>query len=270
MIRSIATVSAIALFSAVSSGQAINVGPATITPLGTNWYNPVGENSGGGSSFINGSYTGIDADGSAQINGDRTRFINGNLFPSTAVPLPNLGLVSGLTRLSYDWTVTSQGTGVVTAQAPAMRMTIWDPTNSRRIDIVWEDGEQSSPVFVNGAGSLGTVYNGDFFGANSRVYARTASGFNTRGLFDGGGSFISGSDAAMPYSQLIANLPSGTYITGLTLGVGSSVGSGFTGYADHVDFAVAGGIDTTMNFVPAPGAAALLGIGGLLATRRRR
>lgn len=268
--KNVLAITAVSTVTACGFAQAINVGPATVTPLGTTWYNPAGENSGGGSSFINGSYSGIDADGSAQINGDRTRFINGNLFPSVSTPLPNLGLVTGLSRLSYDWNVTSQGSGVVTAQAPAMRMTIWDPTNNRRIDIVWEDGEQASPVFVNGAGTLGTVYNGDFFGANSRVYARTASGFNTRGLFDNGGSFIAGSDSAMPYSQLIANLPSGTFITGLTLGVGSSVGSGFTGYADHVDFAVAGGIDTTMNFIPAPGAAAVLGLGGLASLRRRR
>ena len=261
--------SVVSVFAAAGFGQAVNVGPATVTPLGTNWYTPAGENTGGGAAFINGSYSGIDADGSMQITGDRSRIVNGNMYPSAGFPGPNLGLASGLSRLSFDWTVTSQGSGVQTAQAPVLRVILWSATSNRRYDIVWEDGEQVSPSFVNGAGSFNTIYTGDFFGANSRVYARTG-GFGDWGFRDGAGNMISGSTSHMSIGTALSLLPSDTIITGLSLGVGSSVGAGFTGYADHVDFAVAGGIDTTMNFIPTPGAAALLGLGGLAASRRRR
>ncbi len=259
---SIATVSAITLFSAGAFGQAINVLPTTVTPLGTPWYSD--GNSGGGASGIT-SYTGIDGDGAALIQGDRTRFVNGFQFNSDTTP--SLGLASNLTRFSYDWNVVQTGPTVATAQAPALRLILRDPTNGRRIEIVWEDGEQSSQQFVppGGSGTLGAVYSGDFFAPGSRVYAFTAG--LGRGVFDNGGLLITAS--AIPWSTMSTYLPSGTFITGISLGVGSSVGS-FIGYADHVDFAVAGGIDTTMNFVPTPGAAAALGLGGLAAFRRRR
>ena len=253
----------LAASSAVASN--INVGPSTVTPLGTVWSQS--GSSGGGFSGITG-FTGIDADGSALIQGDRTRFGNGNIFNNNLTP--SLGLAFDLARFNFDFLVTQQGGGVVAAQAPALRVVLRDPTNGRRIEIIWEDGEQNlaDQVFVGGAGSLNTVYSGNFFGASAaRVYPFTAG--SGRGLFDGGGSQIGGSDSAQSYAALMANLPADTFITGISVGVGSSVGA-FIGYADHVDFAVADGIDTTMNFVPAPGAAALLGLGGLVATRRRR
>jgi len=253
----------VAASSAVASN--INVGPSTSTPLGTVWYET--GSSGGGFSGITG-FTGIDADGSALIQGDRTRFGNGNIFNSNATP--SLGLASDLARFSFDFLVTQQGATVLSAQAPALRVVLRDPTNSRRIEIVWEDGEQNlaDQVFVNGAGTLNTVYSGDFFGASAaRVYPFTAG--SGRGLFDGANTLIGGSDSAQSFAALLANLPADTFITGISLGVGSSVGT-FIGYSDHVDFAVTGGIDTTMNFVPTPSAAALLGLGGLMAARRRR
>ena len=253
----------VAASSAVASN--IDVAPTTVTPLGTVWYET--GSSGGGFSGITG-FTGIDADGSAMIQGDRTRFGNGNIFNSNATS--SLGLASNLARFSFDFLVTQQGATVLSAQAPALRVVLRDPTNSRRIEIVWEDGEQNlaDQVFVNGAGTLNTIYSGNFFGASAaRVYPFTAG--SGRGLFDGANTLIGGSDSAQSFAALLANLPATTFITGISLGVGSSVGT-FIGYSDHVDFAVTGGIDTTMNFVPTPSAAALLGLGGLMAARRRR
>ena len=262
MSRSVISVSAVLLVSTVAFGQAINVLPTTVTPLGTPWYSD--GNSGGGASGIT-NYAGIDGDGAAMIQGDRTRFVNGYQFNTNATP--SLGLAADLTRFSYDWNVVQTGVTVPTAQAPALRLILRDPTNGRRIEIIWEDGEQSSQQFVppGGSGTLGAVYSGDFFAPGSRVYAFTA-GFG-RGVYDSGGSLIT--DAAISWSTMSSYLPTDTFITGISLGVGSSVGA-FVGYADHVDFAVAGGIDTTMNFIPTPGAAALLGLGGLALGRRRR
>jgi len=261
-----AIVSAAAGFAASSAvASNINVSPTTVTPLGTPWYQ--NGSSGGGFSGITG-FTGIDADGSALIQGDRTRFANGNVFNSNTTP--SLGLASNLARFSFNFLVTQQGATVLAAQAPALRVVLRDPTNSRRIEIVWEDGEQNlaDQVFVNGAGSLNTIYSGNFFGTSAaRVHPFTAG--SGRGLFDGGNTLIGGSDSAQSFAALLANLPADTFITGISIGVGSGVGS-FIGYADRVDFAVTGGIDTTMNFVPTPGAIALLGMSGLLVARRRR
>jgi hypothetical protein len=260
-----ASVALVLAAAGAAQAQVLNVGPTTIVPgFGTAWYST--GNSGGGSSGIT-SYIGIDGDGAAQIRGDRTRFAIGNIFPSNSSPLPNVGLLSDVTAFSYQWNTVAVGSGVVTAQAPALRMHVLDPVNNRRIEFIWEDGEQSTPQFVGGAGTLGTVYSGNFF--TGRVYANT--GGLGRGLFDGGGAMISGSDAALPFSNLISILgvPSAT-VAGVSVGVGSSVGADFLGYADTVTLQFGTNPALQMNFVPTPGAAALLGLAGLAATRRRR
>jgi hypothetical protein len=258
------------LVAAAGSAQAqlINVNPSTVIPaFGTPWYST--GNTPSGSSAIT-SYIGIDGDGAAQIRGDRTRFAIGNIFPSNSSPLPNVGLLSDVTAFSYQWNTVSVGAGIPTAQAPVLRLHVLDPVNNRRVEFIWEDGEQSVPQFVGlmaPVGTLGTVYSGNFF--TGRVYAFT--GGLGRGIFNGSGVLIPGSDSALPFSNLISILgvPTAT-VAGVSVGVGSGVGSGFEGYADTVTLQFGTSPALQMNFVPTPGAAALLGLAGLAATRRRR
>jgi hypothetical protein len=266
MTRSISTLALLA-FVGSASAQIFNTTDTTvITPFSTTWY--TSGNSGGGNSEITG-YTGIDGDGAALIQGDRTRFAIGNMFPSAAFPEPNVGRIADLTNFNFQWNTVQLGAGVQSAQAPAFRVHVYDPQNQRRIEFNWEDGEQSTPQFVNGAGSLETVYQGDFFAAGSRVYPFT--GGLGRGLFDAGNNLIQGSDSAQSLASLLATLAvNDAFITGLSVGVGSSVGADYLGYADQINFTVAGGADFTVNFVPTPASAAILGFAGLAAARRRR
>ena len=231
-------------------------------------------NSGGGSSVIEAS-TAIDSDGSLRVRGDRTRF---GTFSDTDFSdgVTGFGTLNDLTAFSFDWSVVSEGAGVATAQAPALRLNVWDPASGRTHEIIWEDGEQtaSDRQFVAGSGSTNTVYTGDFFSADaSRVYVITTPfGSFGRGLFDGGGTLLAGSDSAQDLANLYSNfnLSGDSLVYGVTIGVGSSVGN-FDGYADNVRLAFGSGFDTTWNFaVPAPGASALLGFAALAGARRKR
>ena len=220
-------------------------------------------NTGGGSSAITAAGP-IEADGSVRLTGDRTRFGN-----TPSITLGGYGPVAAVSTFNFKFATEQLGAGPASAQAAALRIHAFEPSTSRQIQFIWEDGEQSSPIFVNGVGSLNTVYSGDFFGAANRVYPFT-SGLG-RGLFTGGGSLIAGSDSAQSLSSLLPNIDANTWIFQISVGVGSSVGSDYIGWADRVQLGFTGGPVTDFNFlVPAPGAASLLAIGGLLAARRRR
>ncbi len=259
-----------AMFGIASTSAAAGV--VNVLPGDPSWVSF--GNSGGGSTAIEAT-TVIDGDGSLRVRGDRTRFGTFSDIDFTD-GVDSFGLLSDVTALSFQWSVTSEGAGVVTAQAPALRLNVFDPGSGRTHEIIWEDGEQAAPdrQFVAGTGSLNTAYTGDFFGTDaSRVYAIT-SPFSTfgRGLYDGGGTLIAGSNAAQDFSAIVNdyNLSANSVVFGVTIGVGSSVGD-FDGYADTVRLAFGSGFDTTWNFaVPAPGAAALFGLSALAAVRRRR
>lgn len=209
-------------------------------------------NTGGGASSIAATPL-LDGDGAVSIAGDSTRFNIANA---------NYGALASLSAFSFQWAVTQTGAGVVSAQAPALRLFTFDPVTNRQIQFIWEDGEQSNPVFVNGAGSLNTTYTGDFFGAGSRVYARTVG--LGRGLYNST-SMIAGSDAAQSLSGLIATLNSpNAAVFSFGMGVGSSVGD-FRGFADRVTIGFGGADPTTYNFraaatVPEPMSLLLVGL----------
>lgn len=224
-------------------------------------------NSGGGSSAITAGGP-IEADGSIRLTGDRTRFGN---TPSLTVG--GYGALNAVSTFKFKFATEQVGSGVITAQAPALRLHVFEPSTSRQIQFIWEDGEQSlaQRQFVAGAGSLNTVYTGDFFGAANRVYPFTSGPGLGRGLFTPGGTLISGTDSAQPLSNFLTHLDPATWVFQITVGVGSSVGSDYIGWADRVEFGLTGGPVTDYNFlVPAPGAAGLLALGGLLVSRRRR
>lgn len=249
------------LFAAVIAGAF--VGMATDVRAGvvnvfvgdTSWTSS--GNSGSGSSSITAT-TLLDGDGAVAINGDRTRF---NI---TNKPY---GTLSSLSAFNFQWAVTQIGPTVPTGQASALRLFVFDPAANRNIQFVWEDGEQSSPVFVGGAGSLNTTYTGDFFGAANRVFAFTSGVGLGRGLYNGANQLINGSDSAQSIGSLINTLnSSNAFVFSYGLGVGSSVGA-FQGFADRVTIGFGTGDSTTYNFrtaanqVPEPASLTLLGLG---------
>ena len=72
----------------------------TVLPGDPSWSTIPGENSGGGSSTINATLP-INGNGSIEMFGDRTRFSMGNYYSPTS----NLGLLSAVTQLTFDWAV---------------------------------------------------------------------------------------------------------------------------------------------------------------------
>jgi hypothetical protein len=228
-------------------------------------------NAGGGSSAITSTPL-LDGDGAVAINGDRTRF-------SISNNLTGYGTLSSLSAFNFQWAVTQTGATVPTGQAPALRLFAFDPVANRQIQFIWEDGEQSSPVFVAGAGSLNTTYTGNFFGAANRVYAFTSGVGLGRGLYDGGGLLIGGSDVAQSIASLIGTLnSSNAFVFSYGVGVGSSVGN-FRGFADRVTIGFGTGDSTTYNFrtaasqVPEPVSLTLVGFAlaaaGFVGRRRK-
>ena len=250
----------VALAASAASAAVVDVYPAD-----PSWSSS--GNSGGGSSAITAGGP-IEADGSIRLTGDRTRF---GITPSVAIG--GYGALGAVSTFKFNFATEQTGAGVITAQAPALRLHVFEPSTSRQIQFIWEDGEQSlaQRQFVAGAGSLNTVYTGDFFGAANRVYPFTSGPGLGRGLFTPGGTLIGGTDSAQPLGNFLANLDPATWVFQITVGVGSSVGSDYIGWADRVQFGLTGGPVIDYNFlVPAPGAVGLLALGGLLVSRRRR
>jgi len=249
-----AFISAISFVAVILSVVECRASVITVLPGDANWSSS--GNTNGGSSVIAPSAL-LDGNGAVQITGDRTRF---------NITTGNYGTLGAVSAFSFQWAVTQQG-NINSAQAPALRLFTSDAT-MRPLQFIWEDGEQSSPVFVNGAGSLGTAYTGDFFGLANRVYPFT-SGLG-RGLFDGGGVLIPGTDSAQAIGSLIASGNLGNAIVfSYGVGIGSSAGN-FTGVADRV--MIGNSVtSTTYDFqiasapIPEPASMAVFGALGLTA-----
>ncbi len=126
--------------------SALTASAVTVLPGDPTWVNS--ENSGGGSSAITGTAP-RSGNGSVEMTGDRTRFVGlGNFYSS----LSNLGLLSDVNSLTFDWMVAvgsvGTGPGAAASYSPGLRLHIWD--GNQRSELIWENAYNGSAPAVQG------------------------------------------------------------------------------------------------------------------------
>ncbi len=212
---------------ALLGASALTASAATLTvlPGDPTWANPLGENGGGGSSAITGTAP-RSGNGSVEMFGDRTRFVGlGNFYS----PSSNLGLLSNVTNFTFDWMVaagsTGTGPGAAASYSPALRLHIWD--GAQRSELIWEN-----------------AYNGNAAAVQGTWYTSESDDYFWR--------FQSGIGDSLIYDRSIADwtlngYSANAYVSGISVGVGSSAGAGYHAFADNVTLSF-GNNSTTYNF----------------------
>jgi len=168
-----------------------------------------------------------NGNGSIELRGDRTRFYGlGNPFD----PSSNLGLLSSLTDFSFEWAIDSTSVSLLGADyTPALRLHIFD--GQQRSELIWEG-----------------AYNGTYGSTARNTWYQTA-------FSDNFWRFETGIGDSLIYNRSITDwvntgYSSQAYIAGVSVGVGSSVGAGYLGYADTITMQFAGAAPVTFNFEP--------------------
>ncbi len=179
----------------------------------------------------------------------------GNFNATSAIT--NLG---SLGSLRYEWYRASGGTAN-TILHPVIRLGVFDPATNASGYLIYER------EYNGGNGSAATQdawVSEDIFASNYRLWA---SGSTLPNSINSASPQLYNACTITDWRTQFPNY----LVTTISLGVGSGWGT-FDGAVDNVEFSIIGGPASSFNFevIPAPGAAALLGLGGLAVLRRRR
>jgi len=209
--------------------------------------------SGNGSAFFAGAADPSKAD--IELLSGGTNF-GGNNFATSA-----LGTLGGLTSLRYEWYRDSSSTARADLH-PVVRILVDADGN------LATTGDRGSIIFER-------AYNGGGVTTNAWVFEDIFAG-PTGNMWSVGAAM---SFAQLGYGITLAGWQAGagtigasSAVLGLSLGIGSGWGGTFNGAVDNVTVGFVGAAPVTYNFevIPAPGAAAVLGMGAIFAGRRRR
>ena len=257
--RSIASFGAAILFAAALGAATADAAIVIVEPGDPNWAS--GGNSGGGSSAITGTAP-RSGSGSLEMTGDRTRFFGlGNPFDANS----NIGLLSEVVQFTFEWNIATDSVSNLDPDlTPALRLHIFD--GQQRSELIWEG-----------------AYNGTYGNTTAGTWYPTGAGDNFWRFQTGlnetndGGSLVTQSIADWSTGQSSGGqqwYSDAAYVAAISVGVGSSAGSGYHAFADNVTLQFGQAEATTYNFeaVPEPVGLGLFGLGlvALGAVRRHK
>ena len=214
----------------VATASTVTVLPSTTTLDQTHWSSAfLGDNSGGGNSTITATAP-HDGNGSIELFGDRTRFVNGNYYAGASAP--SQGLLSNVQSLTFDWSVAvgSSAGSLISAYTPALILYVQDGTS--RSQLIWEGA-------YNGYTDPSSVTKGTWYtsGANDRFYKNGDNDPNTAPVLADFATLVT----RYGYS-------SNAYISAIGVGVGSTASSSYHAFADDITLTTKSGVSTTYNF----------------------
>jgi hypothetical protein len=232
-----------------------HAGTVVVLP-GTTWGTIPNDNSGGGSSAITGTVA-RNGNGSVEMFGDRTRFTNANYYS----PASNLGLLSTVLGLSFDWRVAGNSSGGYSPDlTPALRLHIFD--QGVRSELIWE-------------GAYNNTYGNS---PRDTWYSTTFNDLFYQNVTGAGVTFSNGAQVNLTVADWLSKYSSSAYVSGISVGVGSGFSSNYHAFADDITFATTNGT-TVYDFevtqaVPEPSTWAMMILGfagvGFLAYRRKQ
>lgn len=213
-------ISAALLVSSIIVAPAI-ASEVVVTPISGEWTNRPGEARLGATAAITATAP-RSGNGSLELTGDRTRFALGNMYPiSGSVALADLSSVLGLT---FDWRIAAGSTNPYSVDyTPALRLHIFDAGADVRKELIWEG-----------------AYNGTYGKTDRDTWYSSSSEDK---FFITGGSELEGKTI----SDWARTLNTGSFVSGISVGVGGGAGLGYNAFADNVRFSTTSGA-TTFNF----------------------
>jgi len=242
----------------ITSGNHTVTDVSSPVPVPGTWGQLPGENSGGGSAQIT-SQNVSDTNGSLNITGDRSRVQTGVQYGGGT---PTGISANSLLNLTGDYFVNALGTNA--SATPAFRVLIQD--GAARSELIWEGSVQPDNQIGLGANSADA---GDLFWQFVAGCGPTV----TAGGCPGDGTYVTHTLA--DWGNLFG---ANAFVSGISVGVGSGAGSGFSANVDNVALAFDGGVarydfataNTAAVPEPATWAMMLIGFGGVGFQMRRQ